>query len=53
MKKTERKMPKNIQLLKRAELQRGITEIITNPNKTWKNLKRERYMAPKFYFQNN
>jgi hypothetical protein len=34
MKKIERKLPKNIQLLKRAELQRAITEIITNPNKT-------------------
>jgi hypothetical protein len=53
MKKNERKLPKNIQLLKRAELQRAIAEIITNPNKTWKNLKRERYMVPKSYFQNN
>jgi hypothetical protein len=53
MKKIERKLPKNIQLLKRAELQRVIVEIITNPNKTWKNLKRERYMVPKSYSQNN
>jgi hypothetical protein len=53
MKKIERKLPKNIQLLKRAELQRAIAEIITNPNKTWKNLKREKNMVPKSYFQNN
>ncbi len=53
MKKIERKLPKNIQLLKRVELQRAIAEIITNPNKTWKNLKRERYMVPKSYFQIN
>ncbi len=51
--KNWKKLPKNIQLLKRAELQRAIAEIITNPNETWKNLKRERYMVPKSYFQNN
>ncbi len=53
MKKNERKLPKNIQLLKWVELHRAISEIITNPNETWMNLKRERYMAPKSYFQNN
>jgi hypothetical protein len=53
MKKIGRKLPKNIHLFKRAELQRAITEIITNPNETWKNLKRERYMVPKSYFQIN
>jgi hypothetical protein len=53
MKKIERKLPKNIQLLKQVELQKLIAEIITNPNKTWKNLKRERYMGSKSYFQNN
>jgi hypothetical protein len=53
MKKVERKLPKNIQLLKQAKLQRAISEIITNPNKTWMNLKREKYMVPKSYFQNN
>jgi hypothetical protein len=47
MKKIERKLPKSIQLLKRVELQRAISEIITNPNKTCMNLKRERYMVPK------
>jgi hypothetical protein len=53
MKKIKRKLPKNIQLLKQVELQRLIAEIITNPNKTWKNLKRERNMGSKSYFQNN
>ena len=53
MKKIERKLSKNIQLLKRAKLQRAIAEIITNSNKTWKNLKREKYIVPKSYFQNN
>jgi hypothetical protein len=53
VKKIARKLPKNIQLLKRAKLQRVIAETITNPNKTWKNLKRKRYMVPKSYFQNN
>jgi hypothetical protein len=52
MKKNERKLPKNIQLLKKAKLQRAIAEMITNPNETWKDLKRERYMVPKSYFQN-
>jgi hypothetical protein len=33
MKKIERKLPKNIKLLKQVELQRAIAEIITNPNK--------------------
>jgi hypothetical protein len=53
MKKIERKLTKNIQLLKWMELQRAISEIITCPNETWMNLKRERYMVPKSYFQNN
>ncbi len=53
MKKIERKLPKNIKLLKTAELQRAIAEIITNPNKAWKNLKKVRYMVAKSYFQNN
>jgi hypothetical protein len=53
MKKIKKKLPKNIKLLKTAELQRAIAEIITNPNKTWKKLKREKYMVPKSYFQNN
>jgi hypothetical protein len=35
------------------DLQTAIATIITNPNETWKNLKREKYMAPKSYFQNN
>jgi hypothetical protein len=53
MKKIERKLPKNIKPFKLVEIQRATTEIITNPNETWKNLKRERYMVPKSYFQNN
>ena len=50
--KNVRKLPENIQLLKQADLQRAIAEIIINPNNTWKNLKRERCMVPKSYFQN-
>jgi hypothetical protein len=53
MKKIETKLPINIKLLKRAELQKAIAEIITNPNETWKKLKRKKYMVPKPYFQNN
>ncbi len=30
-----------------------IATIITNPNETWNNLKREKYMVLKSYFQNN
>jgi hypothetical protein len=53
MRKIEQKLPKNIKLLKTAELERAIAEKNTNPNKTWKNIKKERYMVPKSYFQNN
>ncbi len=53
MKKIQRKLPKNIKLLKIAELQRAIAERFTNPNEAWKNVKRERYLVPKSYFQNN
>jgi hypothetical protein len=40
MRKIKQKLPKNINLLKTAELERAIAEIITNPNKTWKNIKK-------------
>ena len=35
--KIEKKLPKNIKQMKRADLQTAIATIITNPNKTWKN----------------
>ncbi len=33
------------------DLQTAIAIILTNPNETWKNLKREKYMVPKSCFQ--
>ena len=39
--------------IERTKKQTAIATIITNPNKNWKNLKREKYMVPKSYFQNN
>jgi hypothetical protein len=53
MKKIERKLPKNIKQMKKVDLQTAIATIITYPNEKWKNLKREKYMVPKSYFQNN
>jgi len=49
--KIEKKLPKNIKRMKRVNLQTAIATIITNPNETWKNLKREKYMVPRSYFQ--
>jgi hypothetical protein len=48
--KIERKMPKQISLLEHVHLKQSIAEIITNPNKNWKKLKREKYMTEKSYF---
>ena len=42
---------KNIKRMKRVNLQTAIATIITNPNEKWKNLKREKYMVPRSYFQ--
>jgi hypothetical protein len=44
-------MPKKLSLLKHVDLKQAIAEIITNPNKNWKKLKREKYMTEKPYFQ--
>ncbi len=52
VRKKEGKLLKNIERMKRVELQPAITTIITNPYKKWKKLKREKYMVPKSYFQN-
>jgi hypothetical protein len=49
--KIERRLPKNIKRMRRVDLQTAIATIITNPNETWKNLKREKYMVPNSYFQ--
>ncbi len=51
--KIERKLPKNIKQMKKVDLQTAIATIVTYPNKKWKNVKREKYMVPKSYFQNN
>ncbi len=40
MKTIKQKLPKNIKLLKTAELESAIAEIITNPNETWRNIKK-------------
>ncbi len=53
MRKIEGKLLKNIERMKRVELQPAIATIITNLNEKWKKLKREKYMVPKSYFQNN
>jgi hypothetical protein len=53
MRKIERKLVKNIEQIKRVELQPAIASIITNPNKKWKSLKGEKYMVQRSYFQNN
>ena len=53
LKKIERRLPKKIKRTKKVDLQTAIATIITNPNETWKNLNREKYMVPKSYFQNN
>jgi hypothetical protein len=44
-------MPKKLSLLENVDLKQAITEIITNPNKNWKKLKREKNMTEKYYFQ--
>jgi hypothetical protein len=44
-------MPKKLSLLEHVDLKQAIAEIITNPNKNWKKLKREKYMTEKSYFQ--
>ncbi len=49
--KIERKMPKKISLLEHVHLKQSFAEIILNPNKNWKKLKREKYMTEKSYFQ--
>jgi len=48
--KIEKKLPKNIKRMKRVDLQTAIARIITNPNETWRNLKRDKYMVPKSHF---
>jgi hypothetical protein len=53
MRKIERKLVKNIEQIKRVELQPAIASIMTNPNEKWKKLKGEKYMVPRSYFQNN
>jgi hypothetical protein len=37
----KKKIPKKLRLLENVDLKEAITEIITNPNKNWKKLKRE------------
>jgi hypothetical protein len=36
-----------------VELQQVIATMITNPKETWNNLRKEKYMVPKSYFQTN
>jgi hypothetical protein len=49
--KIKKKMPKKLSLMENVDLKQAIAEIITNPNKNWKKLKREKYMTEKSYFQ--
>jgi hypothetical protein len=53
MHKIKRKLPKHIEKIKWVELQQAIATMITNPNKIWNNLRKEKYMVPKSYFQTN
>ncbi len=53
MHKIQRKLPKHIEKIKRVKLQQVIAKMITNPNETWNNLRKEKYMVPKSYFQTN
>jgi hypothetical protein len=47
----KKKIPQKLNLLEHVDLKQAIAEIITNPNKNWKKLKREIYMTEKSYFQ--
>ncbi len=49
--KIKKKMPKKLRLLENVDLKQAIAEIITNSNENWKQLKREKYMIEKSYFQ--
>ena len=51
--KIDRRLAQKIKRTKKVDLQTAIATIITNPNETRKNLKREKYMVPKSYCQNN
>jgi hypothetical protein len=37
--------------LENVDLKQAIAELITNPNKNWNKLKREKFMTKKSYFQ--
>jgi hypothetical protein len=43
-------MPKKLSLLKHVDMKQATAEIITNPNKNWKKLNREKFMTEKSYF---
>ncbi len=47
----QEKNAQKLSLLKHVHLKQAIAEIITNPNKNWKKLKRKKYMTEKSYFQ--
>jgi hypothetical protein len=48
--KNKKNFPQNIKQMENMDLQQAIATIITNPNKRWKNLRREKYMV-RSYFQ--
>ena len=50
--KNQKNFPKNIKPMENMDLQQAIATIITNQNKRWKNLRREKYMV-RLYFQTN
>jgi hypothetical protein len=49
MQKNKKKIPKNIQQMKDLDLQKAIATMITDPNKTWKRIRGEKYMVPRSY----
>jgi hypothetical protein len=49
--KIEKKMPQKLSLLEHVDIKQATAEIITNPNKNWKKLKREKFITKKSYFQ--
>jgi hypothetical protein len=53
MQKIQQKLPEHSETLKTIELQHAIATMITEPNEKWNNLRTEKYLVPRLYFQNN
>ncbi len=53
MQKIQQKLPEHIETLNTIELQHAIATMITESNEKWNNLRTEKYLVPRSYFQNN